>query len=173
MPAPDNPFTLVYDALWRLVQQNPAFTESVPEGNRIRYDNPFDRSPVKKNVGAADLPELVLVADTLSANIHATSSSSKVVRQYKWMMATGDFRYSEFLAQLEWQVFTAMCDWQSTLAALCWREKTFVKRADLLSGAAGVSDLNLNRGIAGWSAIWRVELEMHFQTSDLYRELVR
>ena len=169
--APQNPFGMVHTTLWEMLLRHPSFVADVKERNRIRFDSKTDRDPIKSQIQAGDLPEVCIVADTLTANLHSTSNTSMITRQYAVMIATGDYRYSEFLARVEWEVFVALLDWRKRLTALKWNDKGFVKRANLLSGGAGLSDPKLNRNIVGWSATWRVEVEMHFATIDLTAEL--
>lgn len=168
---PANPFTLVYDALWALVEAHPSFTEMVKAGNRIKYNIPDDRDPLKASILTGDLPEVVLVGRTTSGNVMNTSNTSMVTRSYEFLVSTGDFRYTELLAQIEWQLFTATTGWREKLAALEWKNKRFVKRVNMTGSTMGASDPERNRKIRGWSCAWGVEVEMHFQTTDLSGEL--
>lgn len=170
MAADPNPFTLVHDALWTLAERHPLIA-AVPARNRIKYNDPVDRDPTKDKVAVADLPELVLVCEGLSGNTHETSSSSRVNRQFAFFLSTGDFRANELLLQYEWALWCALHDWKSVLGGLQWLGRSFVKRADITSVSNGASDSERNRGIKGWSAAWRCEVEMHFKTSDLLDEL--
>lgn len=168
----DNPFNMVFRELWNMLTAHPRFERDIREGNRIRFDSHSNRDPIKKEVQDADLPEVTLFAETISANLHNTSSTSKVTRVYTIMIATGDARYTERLGPVEWYVFTAMTGWQERLTTLLWENKSFVKRVNIPSAAAGVMNQVLNRNISGWSAVWRVEVEMHFDTDDLRAEFL-
>lgn len=163
----ENPFTLVYDALWAMLEAHPQFVVDVKEGNRIKYNSSEDRDPLKQEILDADLPEVVLVQTSVSANLYQSSSGSMCLRQYSILVSTGDFRYNKFLAQVEWDIFTAMMLWKERLGSLQWKNKAFVKRSNILSATSGASDSERNRGIKGWSAIWTVEVEMHFTSQDL------
>lgn len=165
------PFDMVYTELWNMALSHHGFVRDVKEKNRIRFDDPANRDPLKDPVMAADLPEVQLAAATGTLNLQNTSSSSMITRQYTWYIASGDYRYTQFMSAVEWYLFCAMIGWKTRLVALKWKEKPFVKRANVVSTLAGMSDPQRNRNIVGWSAAWTVEVEMHFQTSDLLGEL--
>lgn len=162
-----NPFTLVYDALWTLILRNPNFVNDVKEGNCIKFNSATDRAPKKDTVAAGDLPEVLLVPEAGTANHYNTSSTSAASRQYAWMIQTGDWRANEYIHQVEWHIFAAMTGWTQTLGALTWQGDHFVKRASVVGVTVGQSDPQRNRGIEGWSAIWRCQVDMVFKTSDL------
>ena len=164
------PFAQVYSGLWELMLKHPGVETMVKDRNRIRFDL-IDRDVQKEAVAEADLPELMLLTESISGNLQNTSSSSMITRQYAWIMSTGDLRYTERLSQLEWAVWCAMAGWKNVLAALTWREKNFVKRMNIVASSTGISDPARNRGINGWSAVWRCEVEMHFATSDMIAEI--
>ena len=166
-----NPFTMVFSELWQMLLEHPQFVRDVREGNRIRFDKTGNRDPLKDHVQAADVPEVCLVASTGSANLMGTSSSSSCVRQYSSLVSTGDYRYTEYLGVVEWYIFCALTGWKGRLAALKWKDQNFVKRLNVVSTMAGMSDPERNRNIAGWSAVWTIEVEMHFNTSGLQGEL--
>lgn len=165
-----DPFAQVFTGLWELALKHPGLNALVVDRNRIRFDLP-DRDVQKEAVADADLPELMLLSESISGNLQNTSSSSMITRQYSWVMSTGDFRYNERLSQLEWMLWCAMVGWKDVLTRLTWRGNAFVKRVNLQSSSTGISDPARNRGINGWSAVWRCEVEMHFRTSDLMAEV--
>lgn len=167
----NNPFTMVYDALWTMLEAHPQFEQDVKPGNRIKYNSDKDRDPLKQAVAAGDLPEVVLIGTTVAANLMSSSSGSSCTRQYTWLVSTGDFRYNKYLAQVEWEIFVAMLNWRTVLTALKYADKNFVKQANIVSATMGASDRERNRGIIGWSAAWTVEVQMMFTTSDLMQEL--
>ncbi len=159
-----NPFTMVYDALWELFEQYPDVDNIVRVGNRIKYNESRTGNPLPEHVMDADLPELVLASDgTGQVNLHQSSCTSSITRTFAWLISTGDFRLNARLLPLEWMIFVAMHDFQSVLSALKWDDESFVTRADLLESTNGLSDPDRNRKITGWSAVWRVEVEMHFR----------
>jgi hypothetical protein len=143
------------------------FVGLVREGNRIRFDSSSDRSPIKGNVSTADLPEVILTSVGGTLNLIDTSSTSKVTRIYQFIISTGDLRLSEYLLPVEWAIFRAMANWRTELTALEWNGRRFVKHLRVTTGSEGESNPELNRGIKGWSALWTIEVDMHFVTNDL------
>lgn len=166
-----NPFSMVITELWNMLLAHPCFVRDVKEANRIRFDIANNRDPLKATVMVADLPEVSIVTLSGTGNLMSNSSASQIVRQFSVLISTGDYRYSEFLAPMEWIVFCAMTGWKNRLTALTWHDRKFVTRANMTSIASGLSDPEKNRNVKGWSAVWNVEVEMHFMTSDLLAEL--
>lgn len=140
-------------------------------GNRIKFNSPTDRDPIKQNVADADLPELILrPAGTPTSNICNTSSTSMLVQRWEWIVSTGDMRANYRLLPVKWAIFAAMVNWQTELCALQWpidSGRTFVKRANTLAAIEGESDRQNNRGVGGWSCVWACEVEMHIKTADI------
>ena len=89
------------------------------------------------------------------------------MRQYAWWLSTGDFRVTLSLHPVEFALWACHAQWQSTLSALTWQGKSFVKRVDAMALSEGLTDVEKNRGIKGWSCVWVTEVEMHFATKDL------
>jgi len=166
-----NPFIMVHTELWNMLLAHPGFVRDVKEGNRIRFDSDTNRDPLKNVVQVADTPSVMIVGNTVSFNLMETSSTSLVKRQYAVMIATGDMR-NNILAVVEWEVFCALLSWKTRLSALQWKKKAFAKVMRAVSGASRLDDLKQNMNLKGWSAVWQVEVEMHFVTSDLEAELV-
>lgn len=171
MPNP-NPFSIVFTALWDLLLSHPAFSRDVANGNLIRFDSTTDRNPKKETLSTADLPQVTLIGETLTANLQNTSSTSMTTRRYSWLVQTGDYRYTEFLARVEWYIFAAMTNWKTRLAALQWKDQAFVKRVNIIQAMSGLNQAQDRQNMAGWAAVWTLEVEMHFRTQDLLDELI-
>lgn len=165
-----NPFILVYNALWALAEASYPLSQQVRVGNRIKFNQAGQSDPTKRQVSNADLPELILVSTSAAANLRDTSSSSSCVRQYDWIIATGDTSQVNKLLPLEWALYCAMVDWPTVLAALRWPSDApggFVKRVNFNAMNGGLADPERNRGIVGWSSIWSIEVEMVFMTENM------
>ena len=165
-----NPFDLVYDALWRLALAG-GVDQLVSPGNRVRYDQ-ADADPLKREVSSVDLPELILVPETLNANIHSTSHTSMLRRNYSFLLSTGDMRLAKpgGLHAVEWALFRGMHGWRTELTRLVWPAGSdwhFVKNANVPDARSGLSDRERNRNILGWSAAWTCQVEMHFRIGDM------
>lgn len=162
-----DPFTQVFNKLWDLAEASPTLSDMVRPGNRIKYNQQAQRDPIKENVQAADLPELVLAIDSGTGNLHSTSCSSKIVRQYVWMITSGDYRVNFTILPVEWALICSMNDWVHDLGELTWNNDHFVKRLDVVGLASGLSNPDQNRNIRGWSSLVRIEVEMHFSSAKM------
>lgn len=167
----ENPLTKVYDALWSLVEAHPEVDNIVRLGNRVKYNSATDRRPKKSSVSTADLPELSLVSEGGTLRIKNTTSSTKLVRRYSWIISTGDWRVNHYLYQVEWMIICAMCDWDSVVSALQYDGANFVKRTDVVNITEGMTLPAGQEAISGWTSLWSCEIEMHFRTSSLLDEL--
>lgn len=164
----DDPFLMVYEALWSMVEDSAPLEALVRPGNRIRFDKSDDRDPFKVQISTADLPELMLTSEgTSGLNLQGTSTTSTITRKYSWILATGDYRYVSLLYPVEWALLCAMTEWVEVLTALEWRGNSFVTRCNFVEVSEGYSDPKENRGIKGWSTIWRCEVRMDFATADM------
>ena len=164
----ENPFNLVYTAMWDMIASNENLTNLVREGNRIRFDVTQNSNPLKKNVADGDLIEVILAPVGFGdIMMQRTSNSTSIVKRFAWLISTGDMRVHKRLHVVEWAIIVGMLGWKERLAALQWKDKNFVKRADIIEGSEGESDPDRNRGIKGWSAVMTTEIEMHFATGDI------
>lgn len=174
-----DPFSIVFNALWDMVDthaplsgytnQAGAFIPGlIKPGNKIKFNIPEQRDPLKETVQAGDLPELVLSTGGITeANMRANTCSSMVQRTYQWLLSTGDFRTNYLLFPVQFALFAALHDWQGKLTTLTWRDKQFVKNARWGVLHEGQSVKSLNRNIEGWSSIWTCSVDMYFQINDI------
>ena len=167
-----NPFTLVFDALWKLLENSPNFIADVKVSNRIHVNLANLSNPLKTQINDADLPEVILVSNGADdINLFNTSATSKIVKTYSFLLSTGDIRVNNYLHQVEWDIFCAMTGWVNILGGLTWpvndTNHHFVKKCNLTNVTEGLADNERNRDIKGWSAIWSCMVEMWFANSDL------
>lgn len=164
-----NPFTMVWWGLWEMVERNPNITNMVSLLNRIKMDNDLAD---KRNISDADLPELTLLSSGGDCNIMDSSATSKIVRNYTWAIATGEYNISPYYNVLCWELFRAMVDWDQVLCPLIWPlesdpEWHFVVRTNVISIEEGTEMIKTNKGIGGWAGLWQIDVQMHFRTEDL------
>ena len=162
-----DPFSLIYAYLWQLAESSMAFTSLVRLGNRIKFNDPTWQDPEKAEVSEGDLPEVVLMASQSGGNLHSTSSTSDITVTFDWVISTGDVSVTRAILPVLFAVYAAMANWKTGLDVLTWNGKTFVKNANMNQANLGMSDVERNRGIHGWSSIWSVELHCVFTTQDL------
>lgn len=171
-----DPFSLVYRALWSMLESHTGFTGLVRTGNRIKFSG-AGRDPMKSEILSADLPEVRIVPAGGPPMLMRTSSSGSVVKRFQIQIATGEQRtdQTESLFAVEWEIIKAMHGWEAVLGALeitigegeSAVDVAFVKRCTAGEISEGVTDTDLNRGIRGWSAVWSCEVEMWFPTVAL------
>ena len=166
MPTLD-PFSAVYEALWELAEGSPPLTALVKPGNRIKFNKTRVADPVKKEVSDADLPELTLICTTSVVNMMDSSSSTKVVKNYDWIIATGDLNLLRKLMPVEWYLVCAMLRYPAVLNALQWEGQSYVKVCRVTGVSAGLTDSERNRGIVGFSSIWSLEKPPRYPSSSI------
>ena len=161
-----DPFTLVYDALWSMLDSHTDFQELVKKGNMIRFSGK-NRDPVKAEISVSDVPEVRLVPMGGTPHLQRTSNSSSVLEKFEIQLSSGDQRVDYALFPVKWAIYRAMSDWATILEALTWKGRTFVKLARPMSTADGVTESDLRRGIDGWASIWSIEVHMWFANTDV------
>lgn len=168
----DNPFTILYDALWRMAFQSHLLQRLVKEGNRINYGSETNRDPVKEILASADVPCLALWPMGINGgNLHANSSSSQLIRNYGFVISTGDYRLHPYLHQIEFELVCALANWKSNLSQLVWQGIKFVKNANLLPSSVAPIDPQKSPGIAGWTSLWSCSVELWLPTDLLTANL--
>lgn len=170
MTAPSDPFSLVHSALWDLALGSSAVTALVKPNNRIRFDLDTQWNNIKDEAQDADYPELSLEVVSLTGSLRDTSSSSTVTRQYQFGIVTGSVQANYRLLPLEFALYAALANWVDVLTPLRWpatADRAFVTRANLVSAEQGRTDVEKQRKIQGWIALWTCEVRMDFKTSDL------
>ncbi len=167
-----NPFTMVYTELWNIIEARSEINQLVVVGNRIRYDK--DRDPHKNNVSTFDLPEILIAPEGISGNLKATSNSTSIAVSYGVRGTTGDFRYTEFLAQVQWMLFGTLIDWRNNLGTLQWQGSSFITFVNIESDTIGVSEIDDVQNQVrkrGWANLMRFVVGMSFRTSDVALQL--
>lgn len=168
-PEGDNPFTLVYNAIWNLLLARPSFVEQVKVGNRITFiptgDNKVTTQKDFNKLGA-DFPEVQLLIEGTEPHHNNTSSSSTLKRIYAIQVNMDGALLSPGLFELEWEIFIALKHWWLTVSALEYKNERFVKAVRNLPTTTGYN-IQDNSTIRGWASIWRAEVEMHFSNTNL------
>ncbi len=160
-----NPLIQTYDSMVDLLRSRESLRGMVRLGNVLRLTGD-DRMPFKEETLTSDYPELRIITTDTVPHLQRTSNSTSIVKRYEVQVSTGDQRV-ELLLAIEWEVHRALSSWAATLLALTWSDKTFVKVARPTQVQDGVSNVDLNRGVTGWSSIWTYEVEMWFTTTDM------
>jgi len=165
MAASTDPFSIVYDALWAMLEDDTTFTGLVKIGNRLRFASDI-RNPTKLQKLTNDVPMVGILADGGLPHLQATSNSSFLTSKYIFMIVSGEQQLDRSLYPIAWEMFRAMSKWATRLQALTWSAKKFVQLARPVEFSELLSTEN-SKGILGWSARWDYEVKMFFTTSDV------
>ena len=163
--APDTPQTRVYDALLTLVMC-PEMQLLIDEGNVVRYDVEDLKQPKKTGVSDADVPELILVDSGITCNPFDSTSTSDVKFNFDLMISTGDMRWKEVVAQVNWILLCQLHQWRTLLAAIEWKGRTFVKNVKPTSIVVGETNRARSTGLEGWTTIWTFLFDCKIPISD-------
>lgn len=173
-PEGDDPFTLVYKALWNLALSNPNFTQKVAAQNRIAFI-PTDTYNYAKsflpNKLHDDYPEVILTVENSTSNLTATSNTASIRRTYAFLIGTDKPDLNPDLFPVEWELLRSLSNWRESLTALRWEDKQFVHNCRVQSGTtlwqSAPASSNNTLVIRGWVSVWRAEIEMNFDKADL------
>jgi len=160
-----DPFTLIHENIWTMLEASSAFTSLVPEGNRIRLAG-LNRA-TKLRTSTAGRPEVRVVPNKLYAHVARTSNGSSIRRNWQIQISTGDLRVGEQLFPLEWAIFRALSDPASMEALDLGSVGSKVLRARLTDQESSAQHEELNRGINGWVTLWLYIVEVWFETANL------
>jgi hypothetical protein len=179
-----NPFSMTYDALITLLRRHPDFriasdnagTDFVKQKNQIFYNHAQDNlDPAKDQIQVADTPEIMLLTGGVqNSTLQRDSSASQFIRQYSWVVTTGNHRLQPYLNHVGWSICCAMVGWQTTLTELRWPNNAnyaFIKKLDLISSLDGLADGTNSRNLRGWVSVWTINVEMWIKTADMLAQL--
>ena len=160
----ENPFTIVLNGIWELLERNKAITDRVAFNNRIVYNSPKGNKQVSTK---ADRPQVDIMPSGITANMPITSSSVEIMKRYDIVFSQGNLQLLDDafgFNKLEWEVFRSLADWQGGgLCALTWQNFNFVTRANLLSGdVSRINELFMTQSTRQWIAAWTLNVSMHF-----------
>ena len=166
-----NPFSKVYDGVYSLLfdGEDNELSRLIKVGNRVSYSelNELGRVSIKENVTTADVPELILVDEGGSLNIHANSSSGSYQQNLGLYTSTGDYRYGIIASRINWFMWCNVAKWGTKLGEITWNGNHFVKGLQVIPIQIGESNPERNRNIKGWNIIWRLQLDLRIPNSDL------
>ncbi len=163
----DNPLTRVYDAIWDLFTGVTEFSEFFNVGNIIDFSDESTRDPLKINAATEDMPECILVPENMTPNLFDSSSSTKIIQNYAFIIHTGDLRLHAYILKINWIALVALKNWKTTLGQLQWKGENFVKVVRIQDSTIGRTEGERERRINGWSSIFRVSVEMHLKTENI------
>lgn len=158
-----NPLSDVYATLWTAAKAHPVIS-TLNASNFVQFNS---RQPIREQLQAADLPELMLVSTGGTSSLSSSSSSTRLSKRFDWILTTGDMRVDEFLFPLSWALLEAMLVARLSLMQLTWAEQRYVKRVQEIQIREGESEAARRINVRGWVAVQSIEVEMHFHTATL------
>jgi len=167
MTIPHNPFTLVYDRLWTLLEAETTLATMIKPGNRLKFNSETNRNPLKESIASADMPEMLILAPGCDVNLFNSSTSSLFDMDYSIVVNTGDFRLTAIALQISWLVYCQAVKWRSELTSLQWCGDSFVKNVQFNNVSVGESIAERNRGINGFTEVLKVQVQMYLKTSNI------
>lgn len=165
--ATTNPFLLVHQALWTLLNANTAFVTLVPTGRQINYSPEADATsadlhPEKEGMAPKDFPQVRIIS-TGGKSLGESSNATFVREDFAVQIDTGTQLFEHGM-EVKWEVVRALSNWATTMEALTWNSKSFVDDCSLLDTR---SKMDKTKGFMGWRTLWAGSLLLHFTTSDL------
>uniref|UniRef100_A0A6H1ZWV9 Uncharacterized protein n=1 Tax=viral metagenome TaxID=1070528 RepID=A0A6H1ZWV9_9ZZZZ len=169
MDITNNPLRMVYKALWDTLEASSSFLSVVSgTANRIHHDGTKHRY-APDALADADSPQVELVLAGQNVHLEATSNDTFWDLTWEIQVATGDMRFLTLL-DTNWVIGIGMLGWQTHIMTLEWNGKTFVHLARPLKIEEAIDSRRISPGNEGWVAVWRGEVKMHFDTSDMHAE---
>lgn len=159
-----DPFTLVYNGLWTLIERNQKLVGFIERGNRIKYES---YSEIKPELGEADTPELALLVSGGGFGNANNTSQKSCQRDFIWALTSGNFSIGDVFLPIQWEIFRSMSDWECVLCNLQWCNCKFVSDCQLIAAEDGTSMSELTRNIPGWASLWTARVSMQFPIQSL------
>lgn len=108
-----DPFTLLEEMLWNVVEQSGPLTSAIKLNNRHKFHG-TDETPIRNPIQTKDLPDLYLYPRSVNFNQPGTgvsSSSCSAVANYSFLLTTASLRTNlpngTGLNRLRWEMFVA------------------------------------------------------------------
>jgi hypothetical protein len=155
---PENPLTLVHDALWNLIDSNPMFDDLIPDKSRFRFNTEDNRKPFKTQNVTADYPQLWVMPTGATFNYHWTSCDTLSVLKYSFVMPTGDWRTQIYLDQLHWAMMCSIAECVPKMQSVLWHNVPLIRKCDVAGIDVGGANPKFFNDIAGFSSIWKAEV---------------
>ncbi len=162
----DNPLRLVYAAIWTMLEAKTEFTGLVLTGNRIKYTNTVGNRAPDQDVATSVGPRVRVAHTGFIPHLFRVTGGSSLVIRWEIEIASGDQRFATEL-DVTWAIFRAMTGWATHIQTLTWKGETFARLYRPQKDDAEIMDVNVNRGIKGWSSLWTGEAELWFSTTQL------
>jgi len=155
-----DPFTQIHDKLWETLEDDETFCSLVDAGNRIKYSRTKER-PRKNERMSADMPEVTIIPEGGSIDLHLTSHAVIMTRRFTIVLQSGSLRANLQLYPLEWQVLKILYNASDTL------NLSFVKRFRITNATLTREDTEAVNNRLQWSSSLSVEVDAIIPKTDL------
>lgn len=162
-----DPFTLAEQYVVDALQASDAVTNIMSAVNIIQFD--VDNLPTDDVSSEVDLPAALIQPASMSQSLSYASNAVHIQTTYSLDLNTGRYDLHTYMNPLRFALISAFTDmlYSATMQTITWNSKKFIVDVDLLPGEIGISDVSVNRGIAGFSAVFQFVIEMVFTRDDL------
>ena len=166
-----DPFTIVHDGIWDLLEAKTTFTSLVDENNRIKYTTTSSgkklRRPDKDSLTELDVPEVMVYPGPTRFWERRACSGATINKVYSILVTSGDRILDQGkLFPVQWAITRALWTFDSLLS-LTYSGETFVQKLEVLPTVEGLDNSELNRTLKGWSAVWQADVQMWFTNTVL------
>ena len=165
-----NPFTLIEDAFWLMLEDRKDFCEMFKKANRVKLRDRRRRVPDKVSISKEDVPYITIVPSGVTPHPHNTSNSSSMMISWEIRIASGDQRPHMVQLPAIWVVYRALINWRTRMTALTWKDYAFVKDCRADSVVIGELKEDVDKEIRGWSSLWSGTTTCWFPSASLLLE---
>lgn len=161
-----DPFTLVYDGLWELIEKHGPLNDLVSLGNRIKRTQ--SNRPLKRRKQDADLPEIdIMPGGNDEFNAFGASGASDATQTYLIQVATGRQRVDSGVFRVKWELLRAMAT--TTQEGGVLGLPTWLTDIRFISTSEDPEDAEIGGGRKGWVTVLTAVAIFHF---DRKRNLI-
>lgn len=165
-----DPFTLFHSKIGDIFKASVPLQTLIANIKKNYIDFAEGRNdPRKTNIAESDLPEVVHIAVGSVPHLSFSSSGVEVRHQFRLEVNTGNFNIGDLYYPLEFAILGVMlqANFGQELRSLQWNGRRFVIDVGVSGIERGLSDSSNNRGISGWTGIWNIDSQMHFERADI------
>lgn len=153
-----DPFTLVYNELWKILEDHEGLADLVRQGNRIKFSKETgDHDPRRSIVDHGSTPELMILPDFFTADMHFDNVQSTLDRRWSIVIRTSYRMLNKGLFPVEYQLFLALKQAQQDLKKLKFNGNNLVRHTSLERGSSRLPDVDKthnNPMNVAWFSIW-------------------
>jgi hypothetical protein len=157
----NSPFYMIHETLLRDIAADSVLS-GIRKRNVIRWDSAND--PAKGETLDSDFPELMLYMTNVTGNLHASSSHSSFITNWRFQVTTNTYKAAEVF-ELLWAVIRTLSRWKTLPPT--WKDRPFIRDVQFSRGDQGLSQPQNTKNITGWATIIDAQITITVLTSDL------